>query len=493
METVLIVEDEKMIRQGIKSMILRSGVPIQMIMECNNGLMALEILKEQQVDVMFTDIRMPKMDGIALVKEMQQLPYQPITVVVSGYDDFSYAVEMMRMGVREYILKPVDREQIVAIMKRLEEEFIQRKEEQEAKRQISYQQLRYLCMKESHSQEEKEIICKRFHDIFFKKEYVVCCSNHEVEEYEQSDACIYLKNMEGHQVFLVEEQNKGFLLKKELRNCYVGCSQPVIGIEELDMAYRQAKAMRKKAFVEAIKLVSFENGMQLEEEEKELDEAQRHQIENIVHMLGTESVEEAVEAVCEYAKVVKKGEHSLAFFQKQMQFFLTRIMKNYENALNVKEDNVLELQEIYRYQTLDEYMSVLKDWMYKFHELISEEFDDYKNKQKIQQALGYIRENYNKDLNMAVVSNYISMNYSLFSYTFKQYMGKNFVNYIKELRIQEAKKLLEETDRRIVDISQAVGYENEKHFMKLFKAECGVSPTEYRKHVTMKNRNSENS
>ena len=62
MDTVLIVEDEKLIRQGIKSMILRSGVPVQTIMECNNGLMALEILKEQTVDVMFTDIRMPKMD-----------------------------------------------------------------------------------------------------------------------------------------------------------------------------------------------------------------------------------------------------------------------------------------------------------------------------------------------------------------------------------------------------------------------------------------------
>lgn len=69
MKTVLIVEDEKMIRQGIKTMIMRSGVPIETIMECNNGETALEILKEQEIDVMFTDIRMPKMDGIELVTE----------------------------------------------------------------------------------------------------------------------------------------------------------------------------------------------------------------------------------------------------------------------------------------------------------------------------------------------------------------------------------------------------------------------------------------
>ena len=67
MNTVLIVEDEKMIRQGIKIMVQRSGVPVNVIIECSNGQTALEILQNQEVDVMFTDIRMPKMDGIELV------------------------------------------------------------------------------------------------------------------------------------------------------------------------------------------------------------------------------------------------------------------------------------------------------------------------------------------------------------------------------------------------------------------------------------------
>ena len=122
----------------------------------------------------------------------------------------------------------------------------------------------------------------------------------------------------------------------------------------------------------------------------------------------------------------------------------------------------------------------------QFHELITEEFDDYRNKQKIQQALAYMHEHFHEDLNMAVVSNYISMNYSLFSYAFKQYTGSNFVSYLKELRVQEAKRLLEETDMRVIEISQRVGYENEKHFMKTFKALCGVSPSEYRKNSLLK-------
>ncbi len=98
-------------------MIMRSGVPIETIMECNNGETALEILKEQEIDVMFTDIRIPKMDGIELVQKMQSLEHIPLTVAISGYDDFAYAVEMLRNGVREYILKPIEREKITEILK----------------------------------------------------------------------------------------------------------------------------------------------------------------------------------------------------------------------------------------------------------------------------------------------------------------------------------------------------------------------------------------
>ena len=106
MYRILIVEDEKLIRQGIKTMVQRSGVTVENILECSNGLDAMEVLKSTKVDVMFTDIRMPKMDGIELVNAMQELPEIPLTVAVSGYDDFSYAVEMLRRDMKKvFVLK----------------------------------------------------------------------------------------------------------------------------------------------------------------------------------------------------------------------------------------------------------------------------------------------------------------------------------------------------------------------------------------------------
>jgi YesN/AraC family two-component response regulator len=109
------------------------------------------------------------------------------------------------------------------------------------------------------------------------------------------------------------------------------------------------------------------------------------------------------------------------------------------------------------------------------------------NRGKIQDAANFMKEHFRENLNMAMVSNHVSMNYSLFSITFKEYMGINFVNYLKNLRISEAKHLLESTDDKVLDIGYQVGYENDKHFLKTFKSICGVSPTEYRKNFEFKN------
>ena len=144
MKSVLLVEDEKFNRQGMRYMIQRSGVPVDVILECGNGEEALELLRYQKVDVMFTDIRMPRMDGIELVKEVEKLPDAPLMVAVSGYDDFAYAVEMLRSGVREYLLKPVDRDKVCQVMRMLQEELEYKNRSEERNRLAGRQQIRHL-------------------------------------------------------------------------------------------------------------------------------------------------------------------------------------------------------------------------------------------------------------------------------------------------------------------------------------------------------------
>lgn len=120
MNTILIAEDEKFIRMGLKTMVQRSGIPVGEVLEARDGEEALEILRQRSVDLLITDIRMPKMDGIALVEQLNTLPHSPMVLVVSGYDDFNYAVAMLRSGVSDYLLKPVERQKLCEVLEKLE-------------------------------------------------------------------------------------------------------------------------------------------------------------------------------------------------------------------------------------------------------------------------------------------------------------------------------------------------------------------------------------
>lgn len=474
---MLIVEDEKMIRQGIKSIVQRSGVPVQNIMECNNGQIALEILESQQVDVMFTDIRMPKMSGIELVEAMQKLEHKPLTVAISGYDDFTYAVQLLRMGVREYILKPVEREQIIGILTKLEAEIQERSRNDQEVKRIGCQQLKYMILNANIMEKEVQAVSNRFEKQLLDNEYVVCCLENTGEEAQESKNWICLGEIEENCVYIVEKENKEFLLKNELRDSYVGISGLHLGVAALRGAYEEAKAARTEAFLRADHEVEYSEKML--EERGEIETEKMHQI---AQMIGTDKISEALKSVEQYFGEVRREKYSGAILEKNIQILVDEIWRIYRNVLQ-EEKRLNDFRNIYRFARLEELMEELTGWMIGFHERLDSEFDDYKNKSRMEEALAYIRDNYDKDLNMAVVSNQVSMNYSLFSYAFKQYTGKNFVNYLKELRMNEARRLLAETDMRVIEISQQIGYENEKHFMKTFKKECGVSPTEYRKNM----------
>jgi YesN/AraC family two-component response regulator len=108
MLSILLVDDERWVRTALRKVIERSGCPFQVIHECTNGLEALDWLEDHQVDLLMTDVRMPVMDGVALVKEARERKKQLEIVMVSGYDDFQYVQFAVRAQVADYLLKPVE-------------------------------------------------------------------------------------------------------------------------------------------------------------------------------------------------------------------------------------------------------------------------------------------------------------------------------------------------------------------------------------------------
>ncbi|MBO4678627.1 MAG: response regulator [Lachnospiraceae bacterium] len=481
MKSVLIVEDEKMIRRGICTMVQRSGVPVDMIMECQNGELAWDILKSKEVDVMFTDIRMPKMDGIELVKLANTLEKPPLIVAISGYDDFSYAVEMLRSGVREYILKPVERDKIADILKKLNEEIEGRNIKSQKDKDFGLKELRQLVERPNLPEERIGEIAERYGEIFFGgpfKVYVAAKGTFK----DESEGIVFTEVNDSD--VLVVETTAEFDTDK-LSDVCAGASDVYTGLAELRNAYMQALKRRKYAYVTGDYKDSDEG---MKESPEALKQQARRLLEEAslmqrLQLVGTKREDELDEQWGKLFTETKRGNLSYDEFETAVKDFTENVKKIYKNSITDEASEGLErLKDVLSFADIDEYREALMEWIMKLRETICES-DDSEAKMKLKAAVEYVNENYMKDLNMAVVSNYISMNYSMLSYLFKQYTGTNFVNYLKDIRIREAKKLLSDTDMKIIEVSRAVGYDNEKHFMKTFRAECGVSPGEYRKNM----------
>lgn len=268
MKTVLIVEDEKMIRKGISAIVSRSSISIEHILECRNGIEALSILEQEKVDVIFTDIRMPQMDGLQFVNQVKQRQYDVDIVVISGYDDFNYAVEMLKHGVHDYLLKPVKREKIEEILVLLEEKQNKKRVEKTEKNNMICEHMKYLLL---HDQSE-ETWQKEFpYEIeFFNQEpYRVVVSH---QPFGCSSESIHLKEVEGQSVTIIKE--------KDFQNEMEGNKLTGMGVSSLyeeifllPKAYEEAKESRKIAFVtnEILHVYSPQTGIRrMEKREKEI-------------------------------------------------------------------------------------------------------------------------------------------------------------------------------------------------------------------------------
>lgn len=477
MKRILIVEDEKLIRQGIKVIIERSLIEVEEILESNNGEDAYSILLHTEIDVLITDIRMPKMDGIELVKKIQTLQRKPEIIVVSGYDDFNYAVEALRQGVREYLLKPIEREKLISILSKIQVELEERENRNNIIQQIGNQQFKYLILNQQISEDETKAIEEEFSTLFYYEKYVVINCNVLNEQMLKDKNMIVLHEINGHSLIIAEEKDVDELLEYELSKTSVGISKAHVGIPELRIAYLESYKARIEAFAREMPYCMYEEKVNTYENIPE------ELIEQFVQQFRTAKIDTLLNKIANIQYKAKINKIAPEDLLNVIESIIVKLFETYERIIEVHIDSCVQIRDPLGYSNWSDYYIVLVDWMKRMQQLIQEEFNDFRNKEKIMKAIQFIHENYGKDLNMAVVSNHISMNYSLFSLSFKEYTGLNFVNYLKKIRIDEAKVLLKNTDDKIIDISQAVGYENEKHFMKIFKKACGVSPTEYRKNM----------
>lgn len=515
MKKVLVVDDEKFIRLGIKTMLERKPESHYEITLCSNGVEALELINNEKFDIVITDIRMPEMDGITFIQNIQNKAFKPAILILSGYDDFDYAVEALRCGAKNYLLKPIQREDLYASFDKVESEIDKSYELADRESLISSNiedfiedELNYIFLKENISENEIISIGNRIQLNILNEEYYLGLLvkpdmginsktynlkneiNSKLEEYrvnakdrhiiifDNDFGLVIIANDFGVFTYIQEKYAKDNFFRLN-----IGVSCKAFNIVEIRKTFNQAlDALKYRIFSYnyGTTLVSYSS---VSEKKKDyiipLDS-----IEKLGNMIGTDREKEIEKSISELLNENKIRELNISYFEIINKKINEVILDKVKVKFTFEDENVLmkfeRFNNIYNFKSFKEYFHELKEFIVYISEYIRTINEIYGDRKNIDRAIEYINNNYHKDLNLAIVSNVVSLNYSYFSQLFKEQTGENFVSYLKKLRISRAKDLLMSDEYKIYEIAKKVGYEDSKRFAKIFRSITGVSPVEYR-------------
>ena len=483
MITIVLADDEKLIRAGLKKILNESiDIPLE-ILEAKNGEEAFELCCQKKPEILITDIRMPVMDGVELMKKISaQKDFRPAIIVLSGYDDFSYAKAAIESGAVSYILKPVDKKELISavnsqIMNSMKDE------------------------KEQNEEKFRQIIDKgRLDDISDLPEIKVKNGVRCIIIYGKDAVQVLEKVMSGKQYYVLEQTKNSVLIvfpfdgdevkydEKYLDSYIVGISGPADDYSMLRTLKRQAITAAMQAFFDKKKgaflpdekkggLYYWENENHINDFEH-LDELYEKTISHCDIASSEEMQQDLNMLFSGFTDNPKLNSETLYYLYKKINSNMFIRYPGYTDSDMYLHIKSIMIENIFEFANLKEWKSCVQDYLVYLAALLKK---DTKESPYITEALEYIKTHFKKNINMAMVANQVSVNYTWFSEKFKEHTGVNFNEYLKRLRIEEAKNLLEKGTFKVYEVAERCGFSDVKYFMKIFREETGMSPTEWSK------------
>ncbi|QKS44282.1 response regulator [Paenibacillus cellulosilyticus] len=509
MRSLLIVDDERNIRVGLKSMIDREFAGAYTFYFAADGEEALQVLDETEIDLVITDIRMPVMDGITLIQRLQERESRADVVILSGFDDFQYAKAAIRFDVKEYLLKPIVREELFRVLRRLEEEWQKKNEVADElrntialKAEFAITQLQNVLMHDRYRAEEVRELLGRAALCWLDEGFQVAIVRmnggaraaeraefmHRIDKiigYENERRCIRFYDREERLVIITDsstliERLSTYMKEHPACGFQAGVSVRMSPMEAVRQGYRQAVAavaysvlLTAPDVIRAEELVDKSKSYKLPVEDI-------HKISNLLGLDREADIKRLLQHVLDIKTIMR---YDISYLEGISHLLNEHV---FDKVFQVYGEGSLEILKLHR-TVGDIYNAPFHDYYYSVQSLllllndyVRQVRSVYNDKSEMGRAISYIQERYHEDLNMAMVSNHVSLNYSYFSQAFKDHTGDTFVAYLRKLRLQRAKELLMTSDMKVYEISASVGFENVKHFTRVFKEVEGVSPLEYR-------------
>lgn len=524
--TVLLVDDEEEVIQVIMRKINWEGLGFSVIGCANNGVKALEMVEEFQPDVVVTDIRMPYMDGMELSNRIRT--EYPATKILffTGFDEFEYAKEAVHLEAEEYILKPVNSVELTNVFTRLK---IKLDQEISEKRSVKILQKYYMeslpllqanfysTLIEGRIRQDEIPGYLTDYQLSFEGPCFCCLVVHtsssqvpenmnpllvstsvqkqakeRLGEKWQAKCFSYL----GNTILIVQLKNENAVseLTDECdRFCKyagrmigavvtIGIGQVCRNILELSQSYSSAReAVSYRVLYGASRAINIKEIVPQDMNRGGSDNDE--ELSRLFKMIRLGSAEDVVEAVGGYLDHISFSEKTLPQHHIDVMELISALYRFAANNDIGIQDYASDTGRLY-HDLLELEPEALRKWMTDISLAFREKLINARSKSTksfVGKAEEYVRNNYfDAELSLDRVCEALGVSNSYFSTIFKKETGNSFIGYLTDYRLDQASRLLIETNEKSYIIGKRVGYSDPNYFSYVFKRRFGVSPSKYR-------------
>lgn len=500
MMNILIADDEKIEREGIRYLLaLEKGE--RRIFEAANGKQAMQILRTENIDMILTDIKMPVMDGLELARRAKELFPEIRIVIFSGYNDFTFAQEAIRYGVTDYILKPVDPDNFHEIIEKAEKNIRERQAEEnrEIRRQNFLQQ--YFLQNFLYSG-KKEILEKAGEFVDLDKWNGWHCAilietdtaffdtaeeNFPGELQKELRRVFFYLNLNERQslllfqdvycdYLLVANHLYTFLKRNYMVRIYLAVSRKFDGCECLPEILGQLEQQMEEKFYHPEKHI-----FSCEEEELKMV-AGEVQDSQLMQMISEDISRKDTEQLWKHFECLKeKYSSNTQFSAMYIKFVFSNVIQELFQENQFADEHRLE-QEIDRLYSCGNIMDILKvteDNIREYEKFLERSMSESRN--EVAAVKNYIYQHYGEELNLEMLAEKVYLSSGYLSFIFKKETGMNLNRFIKVFRMEKAGEFLHDTNMKVAQISEKVGFANVSYFCRSFREYYGCSPESYRK------------
>lgn len=499
MYKVLLVDDERMILDGIATIVDWNSQGAELIGKVLNGLEALDLMEQNTPDIVITDITMPGLDGIGLVKKAKEKHPEVKWIFLSGYSEFEYAQQAMRYGVKHYLLKPCNEQQIIEALtevikeirrEKATESYIHSMEEKATKSTMLQLEnmLKQYFMYDLFSEDSLEIMKQMLQKLHFDKFNFLLFT---IEEQRQYNRLHDLTN-------LIEKHLKAFRPLPIIIDHHIVVvvnSEPKLEkqIEEfhqafhIDMSFSTVLSSSKSQIEQRMKLVHLLDQLFYQRKQAFVPPQEWTEFQTTINIKLP---------VDEIVFSIKKGQGKAALnyiiqlcdqFQKNLvtpklakgyfiQMFLLLMSKYKHHEVENRLQAISEMEQLMHLESFVPYFNNL------FERLIKRGNEERNLSPVVQEILVYIEEEIaNPELSLQwLASNRLYMNADYLGKIFKKEMGQRFSAFLTNYRIDKAVEIAEkEQDIKVFELAERIGFgNNPQYFSQLFKRIKGFTPSQ---------------